>query len=75
ALKQSPDFELRSRCHVLRVELDDTKKRARGVTYVDPAGNEVFQPADLVIVAAFQYHNVHLLLLSGIGKPYDPVSG
>ncbi|MFM0154082.1 GMC family oxidoreductase [Paraburkholderia sediminicola] len=75
ALKQSPNFELRSRCHVLRVELDDTKKRAKGVTYVDPAGNEVFQPADLVIVAAFQYHNVHLLLLSGIGKPYDPISG
>ncbi len=38
-------------------------------------GREVVQPADLVIVAAFQYHNVHLLLLSGIGKPYDPVTG
>lgn len=75
ALKQEPHFELRSKCHVLRVELDDTRKRATGVTYVDPAGREVFQPADLVIVAAFQYHNVHLLLLSGIGKPYDPISG
>ena len=75
ALKQAPNFELRSKCHVLRVDLDDTKKRATGVTYVDPAGREVHQPADLVIVAAFQYHNVHLLLLSGIGKPYDPISG
>ncbi|KVC94584.1 GMC family oxidoreductase [Burkholderia ubonensis] len=75
ALKQVPHFELRSKCHVLRVDLDDTKKRATGVTYIDPAGREVHQPADLVILAAFQYHNVHLLLLSGIGKPYDPISG
>ncbi|HEF4837155.1 TPA: MFS transporter [Burkholderia vietnamiensis] len=75
ALRQTPNFELRSKCHVLRVDLDDTKKRATGVTYVDPAGREIHQPADLVIVAAFQYHNVHLLLLSGIGKPYDPISG
>lgn len=74
ALKLEPHFELRSKCHVLRVELDDTKKRATGVTYVDPAGREVFQPADLVIVSAFQFNNVHLLLVSGIGKPYDPVA-
>jgi choline dehydrogenase-like flavoprotein len=28
-----------------------------------------------VILGAFQFHNVHLMLLSGIGKPYDPVTG
>lgn len=33
------------------------------------------QPADLVIIGAFQFHNVHLMLLSGIGKPYDPQTG
>jgi gluconate 2-dehydrogenase alpha chain len=25
-----------------------------------------------VILAAFQFNNVRLMLLSGIGKPYDP---
>jgi gluconate 2-dehydrogenase alpha chain len=60
---------------VLKVELSSDRKTARGVTYVDGKGEEVFQPADLVILAAYQFHNVHLMLLSGIGKPYDPMSG
>jgi gluconate 2-dehydrogenase alpha chain len=38
-------------------------------------GREFEQPAELVILCAFATHNVHLLLLSGIGKPYDPKSG
>ena len=47
-------------------------KRATGVTYVDSSGEDVEQPAELVLLCAFQLFNVHLLLLSGIGKPYDP---
>ena len=35
-------------------------------------GKEFEQPAELVVLCAFAQHNVHLLLLSGIGKPYDP---
>ncbi|MEA3195995.1 MAG: gluconate 2-dehydrogenase alpha chain, partial [Gammaproteobacteria bacterium] len=50
-------------------------KVATGVTYVDENGAEVEQPADMVILSAFQMHNVRLLLLSGIGRPYDPVTG
>lgn len=42
------------------------------MTYIDAQGREVEQPADLVILSAYQMHNVRLLLLSGIGKPYDP---
>lgn len=74
-LKQQPLFELRPNSQVLKVELDNTKKRATGVTYIDAQGREVFQPADLVIMGAFQFHNVHLMLLSGIGQPYDPKTG
>ena len=33
---------------------------------------EFFQPADLVILSSFQTNNVRMMLLSGIGKPYDP---
>src|SRR4029079_3657981 len=51
---------------------DGTRKHATGVIYVDAAGREFEQPADLVILCAFAQHNVHLLLVSGIGKPYDP---
>ncbi|MBY4897913.1 GMC family oxidoreductase [Cupriavidus sp. AU9028] len=68
-------FELRTGAHVLRVELDKDRKTARGVVYADATGEEVFQPADMVFLCAFSVHNVRLLLLSGIGKPYDPASG
>jgi gluconate 2-dehydrogenase alpha chain len=68
------NFELRTRSEVLKINLDSTGKRATGVTYIDAQGQEVEQPANMVIVAAFQFHNVRLMLLSGIGKPYDPVS-
>ncbi|WP_188590087.1 GMC family oxidoreductase, partial [Achromobacter denitrificans] len=71
-LLKKPNFELRTQSHVIRVNLDSTGKKAVGVTYIDAQGREVDQPADLVILSAYQMHNVRLLLLSGIGKPYDP---
>src|ERR1700757_2269902 len=70
-----PTFELRTNAHVLRVELDKDRKSARGVTYVDAAGLETFQPAQIVILCAFAINNTRLLLLSGIGQPYDPATG
>jgi len=72
ALRQEPKFELRPNSHVTRINLDSDGKRATGVTYIDASGQEVEQPADLVIVSMFQFNNVRMLLLSGIGKPYDP---
>lgn len=74
ALRKEPNFELRNDAWVLKVNLDKNKKRATGVTYVDSQGNEIEQPAEIVIISAFQMHNVHLMLMSGIGKPYDPVA-
>ncbi len=70
-----PTFELRTGTQVLRVELTPDRKRARGVTYVDDKGDEVFQPAEVVVLGAFAINNVRLMLLSGIGKPYDPRTG
>ena len=49
--------------------------RARGVTYFDESGEEIFQPADLVILATYTLGNNHLLFLSGIGTPYNPSTG
>lgn len=74
-LLKKPNFELRTKAQVTRILLDSDKKRATGVLYIDAQGREVEQPADLVIVAAYQLHNVRLLLLSGIGTPYDPKTG
>ena len=70
-----PNFELRTESEVLKVERTPDGKHATGVTYVDSAGVEYFQPASIVVLTAYQLHNVHLLLLSGIGKPYDPATG
>ncbi|MGE5103255.1 MAG: GMC family oxidoreductase [Betaproteobacteria bacterium] len=67
------NFDLRTQSEVTRVNLAPDGKRATGVTYVDLEGNEFEQPADLVLMCAYAQHNVHLLLVSGIGKPYDPV--
>ncbi|CAM5773846.1 GMC family oxidoreductase [Bosea minatitlanensis] len=75
ALRQSPLFALRTQAHVLQVDLSADRRTATGVTYVDAQGREVAQPADIVILSAFQFHNVRLMLLSGIGEPYDPASG
>ena len=55
--------------------MDSSGKRATGVTYLDARGEEFEQPADLILLTAYQLNNVHLMLLSGIGKPYDPASG
>lgn len=74
-LVSKPNFTLKTESEVLRIELTADKKHATGVTFVNAAGEEFFQPAELVVLCAYVLHNVHLLLLSGIGKPYDPDSG
>jgi gluconate 2-dehydrogenase alpha chain len=75
ALLNRPNYELRTNCEVLRINLDSTRKKATGVTYVDAAGTEYEQPAELVLITAFALSNVRTLLLSGIGEPYDPGTG
>jgi gluconate 2-dehydrogenase alpha chain len=74
-LMRKDNFTLRTECDVVKVNMDSSGKRATGVTYVDYQGEEYEQPADLVILCAFAYHNAHLMLVSGIGTPYDPQTG
>src|SRR5207342_1135584 len=71
ALRYS-NVDLRTYCWVTKVLMDSTDKKATGVAYVNVlTGEEIEQPADLVILSAYGLSNVHLMLLSGIGKPYD----
>jgi gluconate 2-dehydrogenase alpha chain len=74
-LANRPNIEVRANSYVTRIVLDKSKTRATGVLYIDQSGQEVEQPADLVVLSAFQFHNVRMLLMSGIGKPYDPTTG
>ncbi len=74
-LLKKDNFSFRTRCNVTRVNTDGSGRHATGVTYVDIDGNEFEQPAGMVVLCAFAQHNVHLLLLSKIGTPYDPQTG
>jgi gluconate 2-dehydrogenase alpha chain len=75
ALLSDPNFELRTGCQVVKINVDNTQKTATGVTYIGANGEEIEQPAKLVIVGMFALNNVRMLLLSKIGQPYDPASG
>jgi gluconate 2-dehydrogenase alpha chain len=74
-LVRQPNFEARSECEVTKINLDRSRSHATGVTYVDTSGKEWEQPAEIVILCAFQLFNVQLLMLSGIGTIYDPETG
>jgi len=73
-LVRKSNFQARDNCEVTRINLDSSGKHATGVTFVDSAGKEFEQPAELVILAAYTIFNVQLLMLSGIGQRYDPVA-
>ena len=65
------NFEARTGAYVKRVLYKGGK--ATGVLYVDTmTGEEYEQPATVVVLAAFTFTNNRLLLLSGIGQPYNP---
>jgi gluconate 2-dehydrogenase alpha chain len=66
---------IRTGVSVRRIMYDKNSRKATGVTYIDAAGEEYFQPADLVLMGSWTINNTRLLLLSGIGQPYDPATG
>jgi len=74
-LMKKPNFTLKTHNEVLRVKLDNTGRRATGVIHVDVNGEEYEQPADLVILCAYQISNTRLMMLSGVGEIYNPVTG
>jgi len=76
ALKRKSNFAYRTHAEVLRVEMAADGKTATGVTYIDHQNaEEVFQPADVVLLCAWQLQNTYLMLVSGIGQSYDPSTG
>jgi gluconate 2-dehydrogenase alpha chain len=72
---KNPNFELRTHSWVTKVLKDPGGKRVTGVTYTNVLNGEEFeQPAGMVLLTAYAINNVHLMMLSGIGQIYDPVS-
>jgi gluconate 2-dehydrogenase alpha chain len=67
------NFELRTSCSVRRVI--HRGNEAKGVTYIDPLGQEKMQPANVVILSSWTISNVRLLLLSKIGTAYESDTG
>ena len=71
-LKLYPNFDYMVRANVIRIDKHADGKTSTGVTYINEHGDEVFQPAQIVILATFGLNNVRLLLNSCVGKPYNP---
>jgi gluconate 2-dehydrogenase alpha chain len=59
-----PNFELRTESDVFKINVQNG--RAVSVDYFDPNGQVQTQPADMIILAAYSYQTVRLLLHSGI---------
>ncbi|MED4751550.1 GMC family oxidoreductase [Brevibacillus choshinensis] len=72
--KKTGKFEILTHSQVRRV-LHNGKK-ATGVMYTDiTTGEEIEQPADIVVLTSYVFNNVRLLLMSKLGRPYDPTTG
>lgn len=72
--KKTGKYELRNEVYATKVIHDG--KKATGIEYVNIKTGQVYlQPADIVVLAGFVFTNTKLLLLSEIGKPYDPKTG
>jgi gluconate 2-dehydrogenase alpha chain len=76
-IQKHKNVSIRTGTWVRRIVHDSSQKggKARGVSYIDSAGEEIFQPADLVLLCSWTLNNTKLLLLSGIGQPYDHATG
>ena len=75
-LRKDPYFEVRLHAQVTGLNYDKRARRVTGVRFIDlRTAQEYEQPADVVVLSGFTMTNTKLLLVSGIGKPYDPKTG
>jgi len=76
-IQQRKSVAIRTGAWVRRINRASSngKETVTGVTYIDSSGREIFQPAALTILACWTLNNNRLLLLSGLGEPYNPTTG
>ncbi|MFZ0217094.1 MAG: GMC family oxidoreductase [Candidatus Dormiibacterota bacterium] len=65
-------LDLRFNANVFKILT--TGNQATGVQYYDEQGNVQTQNAGVVILGAFIFNNVRLLMMSGMGQQYDPIT-
>jgi gluconate 2-dehydrogenase alpha chain len=76
ALLADPKFELRANAHVKELVYDKAARKVTAVRYIDTrSGEEYEQPAGMVILGAYVFNDVLLMLTAGIGQPYDYKTG
>lgn len=73
-IEKHKGVSIRTGARVRRI-VHEGNKKARGVVYLDATGEEFFQPAELVFLGSWTFSNTRLLLLSGVGEPYNPATG
>jgi gluconate 2-dehydrogenase alpha chain len=76
-IQKRKNVSIRTGAWVRRIVHDAMRNggKARGITYIDGKGEEVFQPAELVFLASWTLSNTRLLLVSKTDEPYDPITG
>src|SRR6202140_3881344 len=72
ALLKNPNYELRTNCQVLRINLDSKGKNAPGIPKAAPQGRKSERPRVLVRTPAFRLNTVRFRLPRGNGKPSGP---
>ncbi len=76
ALLADSKFELRTHAYVKELVYDKQARKVKAVRYVDTrSGEEYEQPAGMVILGAYVFNNVLLMLTAGVGEPYDYKTG
>ena len=64
------------RCNANVVEILKKGNKVTGVRYIDTLTLEEFiQPADVAVLSSYVMNNAKLLMVSKIGKQYDPKTG
>jgi gluconate 2-dehydrogenase alpha chain len=76
ALLADQRFELRTNAQVKELVYDKAARKVTAVRYIDTRrGEEYEQPAGIVILGAYVFNNVLLMLTAGIGEAYDYKTG
>ena len=60
--------------HANAFSIRNDGKNAQSVLYYDGMGEVKEQPGNVIVLGAYVMNNVRLLLMSKLGKPYDPIT-
>jgi gluconate 2-dehydrogenase alpha chain len=74
AAMASGKFTLVTNSFIFRLDVDPTSKLVLAARYYDPQGNIHIQPGKVFFNGMWGYNMIRIMLLSGVGTPYNPVA-